>query len=318
MSADQHSPATLFSPAKPSRRSLAQRVIRVVGYTVATVAALACLSVGIVYAVTGSRMQRKYSVPEPTLVVRSDSVALTVGRHQAVINGCTSCHGNQLEGKIEVENFALGRMTGSNLTNGGRGAVLDARDWVRAVRHGLRGDSTPLLFMPAHELSRIADEHLAAIIAYARSIPASQSSVSRSYAGPLARVLFLTGDVTLLPAEKVDHQSIAPPTMPAERTIAFGRYLGTGCKGCHGVNYSGGVIPGAPPSWPAAANITPAGLVAYTRESFAHALRTGTRPGGSAIRPPMPINAYKEMTDVELDALWLYLQSLPKRAYGGR
>jgi hypothetical protein len=48
------------------------------------------------------------------------------------------------------------------------------------------------------------------------------------------------------------------------------------------------------------------------------ALREGIRPGGSAINPFMPIGATKLMTDVELVAMWKYLQSLPPKEYGTR
>jgi hypothetical protein len=43
---------------------------------------------------------------------------------------------------------------------------------------------------------------------------------------------------------------------------------------------------------------------------FRNTMRTGVNPGGHAINPKyMPWLAYRNMTDSELDAVWLYLRS---------
>jgi len=48
-------------------------------------------------------------------------------------------------------------------------------------------------------------------------------------------------------------------------------------------------------------------------EQFVRALRQSQRPDGTALRAPMTFIApfAQQMTDVELQALWAYLQSLP-------
>lgn len=48
------------------------------------------------------------------------------------------------------------------------------------------------------------------------------------------------------------------------------------------------------------------------------ALRTGRRPDGTAIDQSMPWRLMRQMTDVELRALYAYLHTLPARPYGGR
>lgn len=62
-----------------------------------------------------------------------------------------------------------------------------------------------------------------------------------------------------------------------------------------------------------AANLTPAGnLGHWTYEGFATALRTGITPDGKVLDPAvMPWPMALEMTDTELEALWLYIRSLP-------
>ena len=66
-----------------------------------------------------------------------------------------------------------------------------------------------------------------------------------------------------------------------------------------------------------ASNITPAGIGSWTEADFLRALREGVRPGGTPIDPAMPVRYTKEMTDVELRAVWAYLQTVPAKAYGG-
>ncbi len=61
-----------------------------------------------------------------------------------------------------------------------------------------------------------------------------------------------------------------------------------------------------------------AGLAGWTHDDFETALREGTRPDGTAIVAPMTfVTPYAaNMTDVEMRALWTYLQSLPPTPTG--
>ncbi len=70
-------------------------------------------------------------------------------------------------------------------------------------------------------------------------------------------------------------------------------------------------MPGTPPSFPDAANLTPAALGSWQLADFRRALREGKRPDGSAIDPFMPWQAMGRMSDEELAAVWAYLQTLP-------
>lgn len=104
-------------------------------------------------------------------------------------------------------------------------------------------------------------------------------------------------------------------------SVAYGRYLAAGCTGCHGLGYSGGPIPGAPPSFPPAANLTPdnaSGLGRWSEADFLRALREGVRPDGSTINPVMPWKNFARMSDTELKALYLFLQQVPAQPRGNR
>jgi hypothetical protein len=62
-------------------------------------------------------------------------------------------------------------------------------------------------------------------------------------------------------------------------------------------------------------NLTPdkeTGLGDWTEENFVATMRTGKRMGkGREILPPMPIPAFKNMTDGDLKAIFAYLQTIP-------
>jgi hypothetical protein len=66
---------------------------------------------------------------------------------------------------------------------------------------------------------------------------------------------------------------------------------------------------GGPPVGP---NLTPSSqLTAWQEEDFLKALHTGVTPGGATLSDEMPWVNYGKMTDDELKALFMYLQSLP-------
>ena len=63
-----------------------------------------------------------------------------------------------------------------------------------------------------------------------------------------------------------------------------------------------------------AANLTPdrdTGLGArYTEEAFLKTIRTGKKPEGENLAPPMPWPVYRQMTDEDLKAVYAYLTTL--------
>ena len=309
----------IAQPSSTRPRNSLRVVLKWIGRVVVGLLGLVIVAVGVIYGITQRRFASRFTVPEHTLAIASDSATIARGEHLATIRGCVECHGLGFVGNTIVDQPILGRLAGPNLTLGGRGAELTPRDWERAVRHGVRRDGSPLIFMPSNEFAVLTDQDLSAIVAYARSLPPVRRPAPSSYAGPMLRTMYAVGQVKLLAAEEVAHSRAHDASVASEPTAAFGKYLASGCVGCHGDGLSGGKIPGAPPEWGPAANITPTGIGKWSEADFARALRTARRPDGSAIDSTvMPIRLLRQMDDVEMAALYAYLRTMQPREFGHR
>lgn len=298
-----------------------QRVLKIAGLVLGASVLLILAGVAGVYAYTGAALGKSVESPAHDFAASSGAEAEARGEHvlRALVK-CNDCHGDDLGGKMLIDDPAIGRIWVPNLTAGAGGVAgyTDA-DWERAVRHGVARDGRRLIVMPSEEYQYLSDEDLGAVVAYLRSVPAVDRERVPTRVGPLARALYLAGQFPLFGFDVVTHGGQAVPSVPIDTTAEYGQYLGSvGCSGCHGAGYSGGKIPGTPPDWPAAANITPGGIGHYSFEQFDAVLRTGTRPDGSQLHALMPIGATRLMTDVEMKAMWNYLRSVPSKPFGMR
>jgi mono/diheme cytochrome c family protein len=230
---------------------------------------------------------------------------------------CTECHGASLGGGVMIDDPMIGQALGPNITlgSGSRTATYGPADWDRAVRHGVSIEGHPTV-MPAVDFQLMSDQELSDVVAYVRSMPPVDNEVPPVRFGPLGTVLVATGAIPfsadVMPSHSDPH-AVFPPA--AEVSLDFGRHLAGVCAGCHGADFAGGPIPGGDPSWPPAMNLTPHAdaLGGWSYEDFAAALREGTRPNGATLVAPMSnvIPFTRNMTEVELQALWTYLESVP-------
>jgi mono/diheme cytochrome c family protein len=230
---------------------------------------------------------------------------------------CISCHGANFGGGVMIDAFPIGSLLAPNLTlgTGSRTADFKPQDWDRIVRHAVLRDGHPAV-MPSDDFQHVSDQELSDIISYIRSLPPVDNTVPRSTFGPLGKVLVATGKIRFSASLITSHTAPHPVRPPDEAVSAeFGKHLASVCVGCHGPDFSGGPIAGGDPSWPPARNLTPdvTGLKSWTYDQFVTALARSQRPDGSALRAPMTLMASygQSMKDVERQALWAYLQSLP-------
>lgn len=267
------------------------------------------------YIVSERRIAKTYAIADEVLTLPADAASLTEGQRLVTIRGCSDCHTPDLGGQVLLDDPMLGTIPTANLTRGQGSATAGytVADWERAIRHGVGPDGHSLLFMPSYEFSGLSDEQVAQMIAYLQTAPAVDRIPAEPVLKPLLRALFLMGQLPLLPAEKVDQDMAHVASVPAEASAEYGAYLVTTCTGCHQANLAGGPVPGSAPGDPLSANLTPAGNLAHwTLDDFKHTLRNGVTPEGKALDPAvMPWPLAGQMNDLELEALWLYLQALP-------
>lgn len=281
---------------------------------------LGLLVVALVSAVVTSRvrMGKHYTVQVRNVPAAAGDAALVEGKRLFISRGCADCHGQNGAGHI-VMDAPPGLIVGTSLVAYARSA--SPIDFVRAVRHGVARDGRPLVFMPSQELRNMNDEELSQLIAYTYSLPYVPSQLPEMKARPLGNILHTLGVFPLLSAELIDHAQQLNDFPARQVSVAYGKSLAVGCKGCHGETLSGGPIPGAPPELGIPANLTPhaSRLAAWSPADFVRTMREGVDPQGHRLDPKqMPWPAFAQMNDTELGALFAYLRTVPAKPARGR
>lgn len=295
------------------------KILRILFKLLIALVVVVATALGLIYWRSSALLAQRIEVSEPALTIPTDTEALARGEHIAITRGCTDCHDKDLGGRVLVDAFPIGRLAAPNLTRGkgGVGGRLDAASMERAIRHGLGEGGRLLLYMPTTDFAPLTDADTADLIAYVSAVAPVDRDIPAPMAGPLMRTLFVLDKAPLAYALRVDQHAKHAGAMVPAATVDYGRYLANSCTGCHGEHFSGGRVPGTPPSFPPARNITPDpanGIGKWSKEDFYAAVRTGKRPDGSMLDPFMPWKAFSKLSDMELDALWAYLQTVAARA----
>ena len=282
---------------------------------------LLMIAVAVTGKVLGERKHaRTVSVAVQPVAWATEPAALERGNYLFRSRGCAECHGKNGGGREFIHDGNGMRVSGPNITLGGATSQYTAEDWVRILRHGVRANGRTALVMPAEDFASFTDADVAALVGYVRTLPPLQGGATVMEL-PLP-VLALYGFGAIQDAyEKIDHT--AAPAQPVEAAInvQHGAYVANMCIGCHGPGFSGGTIPGGPPDWPPAANLTPGANSALSRypdvNSFVSMLRSGKRPDGVAIKV-MPFESLRELNDTDVQALYAYLKTVPAKTAGQR
>lgn len=288
--------------------------IKRIAVVLAALAATAILAAAGAVMYGDRKMQRVIEVPRYPLNVSVDSASIARGKYLFESRGCADCHGASGGGQLFIDDKKIGmRVAGPNITRSPSSAIAGYThtDWERAIRHGVKRDGRPLMIMPSEDFARLTDADTAALVAYIEQLPAQSGGAAILEFPLIVRALYGVGKIGDA-ASKIDHT--LPPAQPVAEgvTMEHGAYVAQSCKGCHGATLAGGPIPGAPPDWPAAAKLIGDGsaMVRYAdAQQFKSMMRNGKRPDGSAVSPVMPFAALSKMSDVDTDALYLYLAS---------
>jgi hypothetical protein len=168
--------------------------------------------------------------------------------------------------------------------------------------------------MPSKAYWYFSDQDLNALVVYLKSVTAADNDLGEKNVKPLGRIMLALGAFgDILSAEFIDHDGQRPPVPEHSVSVDYGEYLAntSDCKNCHGPELAGAHSP--EPGAPYSPNLTPGGVLAiWTTQEFIETIRTGTTPYGRQLDGNfMPWKEYANMTDDDLTAIFMYLQSLP-------
>jgi mono/diheme cytochrome c family protein len=295
-----------------------KKVLKWIGIVLGGLVGLLVLALVVLYLLGTVKLNKKYDVPVKAVSVPTDAQAIQRGEHLATIFICTRCHTENLGGEVYFDVPGMLSIPTPNLTSGagGVGGLYTDEDWVRAIRHGVGHDGRALVIMESKAFHDIGDDDLGALIAYLKSLPPVVNRLPERRIELLGRLMIGAGMFPPFPADQIDHTSPPPPAPMPGVTVAYGQYITRICTECHGANLNGAPF-GPPGQEVPTPNLTPGGeLAAWSEQDFFTTMRTGVTPGGHRLDEEMPWKYFGQMTDDELRAVWLYLQSLPALKQG--
>jgi cytochrome c553 len=258
--------------------------------------AIVILALCVVYARSEWIIRRTYSEPARDVTVPTGQVAIAEGMRLARIRGCTGCHGQNLEGKLFIDDALVATVASPDLTRSVR-EYSDA-ELERIIRHGIRPDGRSVVVMPSGMFTPLSDEDLGKILAYLRSVPAANGQQRKVKLGPLARVMFTAGKFKPAAVEAREAVAASASFPGPDAPTADGAYLArTVCTECHGMRLEG---QGTPDLRIAAG---------YTLDQFTHLMRTGKATGNRELRLMSEVarSRFSNFTDAEIRALHAYL-----------
>lgn len=273
----------------------------------------------------------KWALPVAALAATAAYAESRVERGRYLVQGivaCGNCHtpqgpdgpiaGKTLAGGLVVEDGPPFTAISANITpdrDTGIGRWTDAQIGT-AIREGRRPDGSLIgPPMPIALYRGVSDTDLKAIVAYLRTVKPVRNTVAKStyrialppnYGPPVGKV----------------------PDVPRSDKVAYGRYLAGPlghCIECHSTPDgngvpdianklgAGGMVFRGPWGQSVSANITPTGLSRYSDAELKKIIRSGVRPDGSKLKPPMGVSYYARIDESDLDALVAWLRTLPPR-----
>jgi mono/diheme cytochrome c family protein len=275
------------------------------GYGLSAVALAAAAFAAWVWFASEAHFNSFAPPPSFTHPIATDSASIAQGRHLAQTRGCIGCHGDQLQGEVFGEDPLAGRAIAANLPKLARDAGPAV--FERAIRHGIGSDGRALYSMPAYNFVHLNDADVAALYAYARSLPVTDNKLPSGWLG-FPRIAIALGQDAAIPGflDKVPALRWQGHPNPA---VGRGEYLAmTSCTECHGFGLRGD-DPFAPPGKGA----PDLALVAsYSKADFTRLMRSGKGAGNRELRLMSRVarGRFVHWTDAEVDDLYAFLTTM--------
>ena len=295
-----------------------KKILKWISIGLGVILVLLLIALGVMYFRGQSKFSQTYQVQVEPVAIPSDAASVERGKHLVTLL-CTGCHGENLAGTDFFNNPGLGIIHAKNLTRGkgGIGTSYTDVDFTRTLRHGVRPDGTSVFVMPSKDFYYLSDQDLGSIIAYLKTVPPVEQEWGPKQFTVMGNVLIGAGAFdNFMMAGQIDQNGPRPTAPAVGATKEYGDYLArlNGCRHCHGQQLSGGKVDD-PTINLLGPNLTPGGeLAAWSDADFIKTIRTGVTPAAHQLNEVMPWKAFAKMSDDELKAIFLYLQSLPKLA----
>jgi mono/diheme cytochrome c family protein len=275
---------------------------------------------------TAMRQHVQFDAPYPDIKASNDSAVIAKGKHIVLGPGhCADCHSSipnvdsliKLNQEVPLSGgheftFDLGKFYARNLTSDketGIGSMTDG-EIARTLRFGVKKNGEAALpFMPFQNMS---DEDLTAIVSYLRTLKPIKNNVPEhnyTLMGNLVKAFMLKPEGPTEPI-KVG--------VPEDSTAEYGKHMVmavANCNECHTKRDGIGRYIGKPLAggWVmegiTVPNLTPhpeSRIFDWTEEMFVKRFRMGrTNP-----KSHMPWEAFGRMSDLELKAIYRYLQTV--------
>lgn len=288
------------------------KVLKWIGIGLGVLIGLVITAALILYFMGGARLNKTRQVQPAELTIPTDDEALARGEH--LVNAtCKSCHGSDLSGTAILADPAVGTVYAANIS--GFGERRTDQELVLAIRHGIGKDGRQLIIMPAESFINFSANDLGAVIAYLKTEPRLGLDAPEPELTVMGQIMLALGMFgQIFPAEYIDHDQPFPAMPAISANPEYGEYLSRFCTSCHGADLSG--KQSSEPGAPIAPNLTPGGgLGNWSETDFIQTMRTGVNPHDYHLNPEyMPWKSFGKLQDEELQAIWIYLQSLPTLA----
>jgi mono/diheme cytochrome c family protein len=254
-----------------------KRFLRGIGITLLSIACLAMVAYGAVYAISENMLRHAYPIPTENIAIPTDAASIAEGKRLATVHGCFGgCHGNEVEGGLFFDMPAIARLNSPNLTASVR-KYSDA-ELVAIIKHGLRPNGRSVVVMPSEAFVLLKDEDL-------------------------GRIGLVSGKFNLV--AKLIATTVPPPAATSEAG-EHGRYMArTTCAQCNGRNLRGDSNP----------DFTAPVLqivAACSQDAFKQLLREGVGLGGRklATMGSWARQCLSSFTDPEIADLYTYLHAM--------
>ncbi len=280
---------------------------------------------------------KKHDAPYPDIKASTDSAVIARGKY--LVFGpahCADCHGDMskleelkkgavipLSGGFEMP-IDPGIFRPRNITpdlETGIGKLSDG-EVARVMRHSVGADGRVIVpFMPFQNMS---DDDLTAVISFLRSQPPVKNKVEPSAYNFLGKAVLATGLIKPVGPNRTPVKSIKIDT-----TIEYGSYIANSvanCVGCHtnrdlktgkfiGEPFAGGFFMPAEAASKGYSFVTPnltphkatGRLTEWNENAFVARFKLGRIQETS----PMPWDAFSRLNEVEIRAVYRYLNSIP-------